>query len=538
MGRLAASSVLVATLLGAMGQAAADPPETLRSLPVDVPRSQLERLAQALELASALREKSVAQMIQEAVATSPDAQMLLLYLMSNTPKAIVADVVVTGGGGVTETAGSGELTATFGGRVEGDYCDLLHASVAVRVSYDAGVTGETRANAGLCLWQGLYVGPEALELEKLSASLFPLRMEGEIALNASPRFTSLRNQPRRRYTEAKYSFTLEGLRMMPSVPERGLTFIYAGFEQRWEWPDVFSGSRGFELAGGFGFFRVFRVRGAEALADRAIDIIDIELHGTRFDESVAIIDLYPVRIRGLGLGSSRVLLDAELGFGGSGGTIGATDCIDDVGCVEETIMTGANVASVNTWISRFGLAIGTRARGGGVHFVRRLDSNILGQVALENRTTGWFQTASGPVVARGEVFGGTATHYLDIDARGAERFAGASLDLQYQINARLVAGVQLDALRAFRRDPILEDRVAGSGVRAFATLSFTTELQRTAVALDLSALEPPPKQPEAEELAPEGDAAPDEPADLAPAEPAPVEPPPLDPSPDVAPTVR
>ena len=325
---------------------------------------------------------------------------------------------------------------------------------------------------------------------------------------------------------------------MPSVPERGLTFIYAGFEQRWEWPDLFSGRRGFELGGGFGFVRLFHVRGAEALADRAIDIVDIRLHGTRFDESVAIIDLYPVRVRGLGLGSSRVLLDAELGFGGSGGTIGSTDCIDEVGCVEETIMTGANVATVNTWIGRFGLAVGARARGGGVELVRRVDSNILGQVAVETRTTGWYQTVDGPMVARGEVFGGTATHYLDIDARGAERFAGASLDLQYQLNPRLAAGVQLDGLRAFRRDPILEDRVAGSGVRAFVTLSFTTELQRTAVALDLSALEPPPKQPEVEEPAPEGDAAPAEPADLAPAEPAPANPPPLDPSPDVAPTVR
>jgi len=541
MARLATSSVLVATVLGVIGEAAAEPPETLRSLPIDVPRGQLEGLVQVLELTSALREKSVAELIGEAVAKSPDAQMLMLYLMSNTPKAIVADVVVTAGGGMTETAGSGELTAMVGARVEGDYCDLLHGSLAVRASYDAGLTGEARANAGFCLWQGLYVGPEALELEKLSASLFPLRMEGEIALNATPRFTSLRNQPRRRYTEAKYSFTLEGLRIMPSVPERGLTFIYAGFEQRWEWPDVFSGSRGFELAGGFGFFRMFRVRGAEALADRAIDFIDIELHGTRFDESVAIIDLYPLRIRGLGLGTSRVLLDAELGFGGSGGRIGTTDCIDEVGCVEEMIMTGDNVEAVNTWIARFGLAVGTRARGGGVHFVRRLDSNILGQVAVENRTTGWLQTASGPVVARGELFGGSATHYLDIDARGEERFAGASLDLQYQLDARLAVGVQLDGLRAFRRDPILDDRVAGSGVRAFATLSFAMELQRTAVDLDLSALVPTPKRPDPDqdvEPAPADQPSPAEFDAAPPVDPEPPEPPALDPTPDLTPTVR
>jgi hypothetical protein len=488
--RLVALTALVASMTST--PALADPLETLRSVPIDRSRSQLERLASALDLAASLREKSALDLIRAKIADSPDAQMLLLYVQSNLPKAVVADVVVTAGGGLTETAGAGDLTVTLGGRVVGDYCDILSASLAVRGSYDGGITGETRATAGFCLWNGLYVPPSALELEKLSASVLPLRVWGESTLNGSPRFSSLRNQPRRRYTEAKYSFNLEGFRVMPSVPEKGLTFIYAGFEQRWEWADVFSGDRGFELNGGFGFVRLFRTRGPEALADRAIDFIDIRLHGTRFDESVAIIELYPVRFRGIGFGGNRVLFDAELGYGGSGGTIGSTDCIDNVGCVEETIMTGENVANVNTWVARGGVAIGTRVRGGGAHFVRRLDSNILGQVTVESRTTGWYQTVDGPVVVRGEVFGGAATHYLDIDARGAERFAGASVDLQYQINPRLSAGLQLDGIRTWDRDPVLEDRVAGSGVRAFATLSFTGELRRHDVEVDLSALEPPP----------------------------------------------
>ncbi len=534
--------MLVAAALGPT-VASADPLETLRSLPIDRSRGQLERLAGALELVSTLEQKSVAELIQAAAAKSPEAQLLLLYLVSNTPKAIVADIVLTAGGGVTETAGSGDLTVTAGARVLGDYCALLYGSLSVRASYDAGVTGETRASAGFCLWQGLYVGPEVLELGTLAGTVFPLRMHGELALNASPRFSALRNQPRRRFTEAKYSFFVEGMRIMPKVAERGFSFIYAGFEQRWEWPDVFSGKRGFELGGGFGFFRLFHVRGAEALADRAIDILDIELHGTRFDdaEQVAIIDLYPVRMRGIGLGTDKVLLDIELGFGGSGGTIGSTDCIDNVGCVEETIMTGENVAEVNSWIGNVGLAVGTRVRGGGLNFLRRIDSNILGQVALENRGTAWYQTIEGSLVARGELFGGNATHHLDIDARGSERFAGASIDLLYRINPQLTAGVQLDAIRTWDRDPILEDRVAGSGVRAFATLSFTRELHRTNVDVDLESLFPPPPPPE-EETPATDQPAPDDSGSDAPVEPAPAtgaeptSPPPLDPSPDVRPT--
>ena len=40
--------------------------------------------------------------------------MPLLYVQSNLPKAVVADVVVMAGGGLTETSGSGDLTVTLG----------------------------------------------------------------------------------------------------------------------------------------------------------------------------------------------------------------------------------------------------------------------------------------------------------------------------------------------------------------------------------------------------------------------------------------
>jgi hypothetical protein len=314
----------------------------------------------------------------------------------------------------------------------------------------------------------------------------PIRMDGSLALNTSPRFGSLRNEPRRRYSEARYTFAVEGLRFSPYRPESGGTLIYMGFEQRWEWPGLFEGNRGFELAGGFGFVRLFRTRGPLALADRAIDIIDIRLHGTRFDEAVALVDAYPLRLRGIGLFGDRVLLDADLGVSGSDGTISSSDCLSKM-CVNETIMTGENIAKVTTWVAHGGLAGGDRLAGGGVAFVRRMDSNILGQIAVESRTTAWAQVARTRLTARGELFGGDATHYLDVQARGHEKFVGASLDLAYQVRPELSAGLELDGIRTFDRDAILEGRVAGSGVRAFVTLSYTTALHHEEVELELPA---------------------------------------------------
>ena len=175
--------------------------------------------------------------------------------------------------------------------------------------------------------------------------------------------------------------------------------------------------------------------------------------------------------------------------------IGSTECLDKVGCVEETITTGGNVAKVSTWAAQLGLSIGDRTTSGGVHFEHRLDSNVLGQLAVEARTTAWYQTVGDSVIARGEAFGGTATHYLDVDARGDERFVGGALDLSYRVAPQWWLGLQVDALRAFDRAPVLEGRVAGSGVRAFATLGWTTELYRQAVQLPPVPEPPPPPLP-------------------------------------------
>lgn len=516
--------VAVATLL-AVGTAHADELDTVRVLGVDVPRSQLQRASSALSLIQRMAEIGVWEAAKEELAKAPEGVLLLAYLSSNTPRVGVVDFSLNAGAGTTEGGGAGDITASIGARVVGDYCDVASASLSVRASYAREgdlFGGEARAAAGLCLWRGLFVGPDSkIEPDQTwFASLFPLRARAELAVNASPRFSSSRNQPRRRYSEARYGFTVDGLRYMPTDPRRGATFIYAGFENRWEWANLFEGDHGFELIGGFGFVRFFRTREPWALADRAIDIFDIRLHGTKFDESVALIELYPLRLRGVGFGGDHVLFDADLGIGLSGGTITSSSCLDNVGCVEDVVMTGENVADIATAVGRAGMSVGTRASGGGLMFARTLDSNMLGQLAVEDRFTGWYQQQRDGFVVRGEVFGGTAQHFLDVDARGRERFVGTGIDAQLEVRPQLWLGAQVDGVRVFERDAVLDGRVAGSGVRAFATLSWTFDLTRQKIDLPVPTIqeltqEPAAEQPAAEQPAPEAaPAAVEAPADV------------------------
>lgn len=483
--------VALVLVLAVSASARADDLETLRVVEVRAPRGQLERAASALALVHQIVEDGAWETLRSGLMQRPEGVLLLMFLSSNQPRSAGVDLAIGAGGGTEGGAGAGDVTATLTARISGDYCDLADASVSVRGGFagqGAGAIGEARAGAGLCFWRGLFVADKA-HPELGAMSVMPLRVRAGLAINATPRFSAPRNDPRRTFSEATVGAATEGIRWMRTDPSHGIGFGYLGFEERWEWPGAFDGDHGYETIAGFGFVRLFRTRSPLALADRAIDIFDFQLHGVRFDDAVALIEARPLRIRGLGLGSDRVLLDLDLGVGASGGTIQTSNCLDNVGCTEETIMRGDNVADVTTWVGGGALTLGTQVDGGGVRFARTLDSNLLAQLAVESRATAWYQRQRASQIVRAEVFGGTARHYLDVDLRGDERFAGASVDVQVEVGPRLWAGAQLDGIYAFARDPVLEGRVAGTGVRAFATLAWTLDLAHSDIHVQVPTVE-------------------------------------------------
>jgi hypothetical protein len=496
--------VALVLVLAVSASARADDLETLRVVDVRAPRGQLERAASALTLVNQLVEDGAWETLRSGLMQRPEGVLLLMFLSSNQPRSAGVDLAIGAGGGTDGGVGAGDVTATLTARVSGDYCDLVAASVSVRGGFAAqgeGAIGEARAGAGLCFWRGLFAPVDSKRPQLGAMSLLPLRMRAGLAVNATPRFTAPRSDPRRTYSEATVGVATEGIRWMRSDPSHGIGFMYLDLEERWEWPGAFEGDHGYETIAGFGFVRLFRTRSPLALADRAIDIFDIQLHGVRFDDAVALIEARPVVIRGLGLGSDRVLLDLDAGVGASGGTIQTSNCLDDVGCTDETIMRGDDVADVTTWVGNGALTLGTQVDGGGVRFARTLDSNLLAQLAVENRATAWYQRQRASQIVRAELFGGTARHYLGVDVRGDERFAGASVDVQVEVGPRLWAGAQLDGIYAFARDPVLAGRVAGTGVRAFATLAWTLDLAHRDIHVKVPTMEELDRQLKATEPA-------------------------------------
>lgn len=482
--------------------------DTLRSTPVREARNQLERLAESQALARAGSDAALVVDVGDGAATNTadrvvdramdsgaswlgientsaaaDAIALAAYLGSNPPQAIVWDADVTLGSGTAAGALVGEITAAATVRVTGDYCDVAEAGAAVRGTTGTDLSSvEARLHGGVCFWRGMYGPPTAKD--PASGSLFPIRASGEVALNVSPRFAAARNQLRFNYSSINFDLALEALRLSPKTPATGGSFLYFDIGQRWEWIDPLAVEHGYAVDGRFGFFRFFRTRGPAALSDRAIDVIDIDSHGLRGDpdKAVVIVNVNPVRLRGIGLGSDRVLLDAEFGYAGSGGTISTSDCVNE-SCVDEDIMNGKDVAEVSTWGARTALSLGTRTLGGGIDIRRGVDGNVLGQVTLERRATAWTQISRGRTTLRAEAFTGSATHYLDLTTRGHERFAGAALDSRVTVSPSLWAGFQLDGIAAYDRDATLEGQIAGSGIRAFATLGYHRELKRRPLAM-------------------------------------------------------
>jgi hypothetical protein len=420
-----------------------------------------------------------------------DAKLLAaLYLNSNQPTGAEVDLTASAGAGSQGRAIVGDVAVSARARVLGNLCDLAEVGALARASASrelrsgGGADGaaELQAWGNACLPRGITLTGDQINAAgeaddpdeppgfKLPSSfrlaLFPVRFNGSVAINASPSLSSKRNDPLRTYSEVGYGFAVEGLRMSFAESNRGVSFIFASLQQRWEWAGLpGNGDAGYEISSDVGPLRLYKVRGPEALADRSIDFFVISLHGVRFAASSGLIDLYPVRLTGIGLLGERVLVDASLGLVASGATIGSSDA--------GTITPDPRIAKVTTAGGTFALAAGTAAQGWGLIATRTLDTNVLAQLTLENRGTAWTQLSRDSLRARGEAFAGNARHFFDHATSGRERFVGAKVTVDYAVRDQLWLGVRAEGVESFARDAILQDTIAGSSYRALATMTWT-----------------------------------------------------------------
>ncbi len=470
-------------------------PPTARADSIDVLRTAYEHTRSQAEQLSRKFVSLHDDIAATVTAVDDTVQLVELFLQSNMPTHAVVTATATLDAGGERYAGNGAITAHVQARLVGEFCDVASVGILARgsggISGNGGTgTGEVRAWGTACLPRGITLTAAELNAPDPDAdpnqpqvqlpstttlSIMPLRLTAHVALNASPSFTSMRNEPIRTFSETAYGFGVEGARLSLYRADRGISFIYANIAQRWEWAGLpKSGEAGYELSAQFGFFRLFRVRSRDALADRSIDILDFKLHGVRFVRSAAILDLAPVRINGLSLGSDHLLADASFGLGASGGTITSSD--------GGTVMNSDDVPKITTWVGKFGVTEGSQDQALGVQFVRTLDSNVAAQLALENRVTAWGTLNQPELRSRAEIFGGTAKHYFDKTTSGQERFVGLAINVDYAVANEWWLGLRGEGVTSYARDATLDGRISENGFRGFATLTWTRDVYSSAPA--------------------------------------------------------
>jgi hypothetical protein len=419
------------------------------------------------------QEEATRERIDEA------RELLRLYLAAHPPTGMGVDLAGSAGAGGSHRAGGGELSVALAFDVHGDACSLAQAGVLARTSATAGEGGAV--TAGLAQWGEICLPGGIVLFQPLV--VFPLWIRQDVLLHATPRLTAPRSVPRGPFSEVRWSIATEGLRWpWGAALDRGIAFPGFAVEQAWQWrPLPGDGRAAYELGIDLWWVRFFRHRPPGALSDRHVDVFAISGHGVRDEKGAAIVAFWPVRVQGLGLGDERVLLDARVGFAGTG-RMSASTSFDGGSVVDETIET-RGLPEVESLVARGAVYAGSPRRNAGVTFDRTLDATPLVDVVREDRVSVWGKVRHRRWDARAVLFGARARYVIDETTRGSERVGGATVDADVAFPGGLVLGLALEGTVPLgARDPVLDGRASDPGVRAMITLSARHNLWRRALA--------------------------------------------------------
>ena len=392
-----------------------------------------------------------------------------LYLATDPIEAAQVEVSGTVGGGFDVSRAAADASVQLTAHLDTATCRALWVSLLVRGRTATSLDGRARASgeaaAGACFPNGLSLA--GVIGAPIALAAFPLRAEAHAALSRTPALTASRSALREPYSEAGWSLATEGLRFAYGRGRtRWITGPGAAVTQTWQWLGFPTGDPArLELTLDTWFVGLHRRRPPIALADRAVDVFVIGGHGVRDDNGAAVIDFWPVRITGLGLGSDRVLLDTGIALSGVG-TFGEEG--------DEIVTTG--LPQVDIVATHTALHVGTQRGSVSIGYDRTLDANLLAELVHEDR--GWIagRRAEGRLRFAAGAFGGRARHYFDLTTRGDERLIGATFDASYAVRTDLAFGLAVSGTYTLARDAALEGRVAGDGVRAMLTATTTHTL--------------------------------------------------------------
>ncbi|CAN5758801.1 hypothetical protein BH11MYX3_BH11MYX3_15680 [soil metagenome] len=396
------------------------------------------------------------------------------FLVNNQPIAARVDVFAEAGGGLDARAVAFEGTVGAVFAVSSERCDVIQAGLSLRAdlrSRSPHGLGGAQQWVQLCLSGGLDVG-SLMETSAPGFAIFPLVLRESALMLARPRLTAPRSAIDEDYSDIGYGFDVEGARWLWR-PDHGMGFIGFTADQRYRWRHFYGGEKvKTELSGNIWFVRLLHTRSELALADRFIDFFAIDFHGIQADNGAAIIGFYPMRIYGLGpFGTDLVLVDADLGFGGTG-TLGSD--VNGPGVHEMTTIESTGLPDIDYVIAHGALHIGHARQSLSAAYDRTVDTNVLADVITEQRFTLSGTYTEPAWVAHAAAFVSKANYYLDEETTAEERIVGAAFTGSYSLPHQLQLGLTLEAAFGLNdRDPVLDGRVLPRGLRGFLTLGTT-----------------------------------------------------------------
>lgn len=403
-------------------------------------------------------------------------QVAMAFLTNNVPTEARFDVFAEAGAGVDARAAAGEGTLGAVFSVKSERCDLVQAGVSLRGdlrSTAPRTLGGAQHWVQLCLSGGLDL-KTLMQLDAPGVALFPMVLREGGLLNARPRLTAKRSAIDEAYSDIGFGFDVEGVRYL-WAKNRGIAAAGFTADQKWRWRGWPGGDDAkVELEGNMWFVRLLRLRGETAIADRFIDIFVIGFHGIQSDNDAAIVTFWPVRFNGIGFADDRVLVDAELGIGGTG-TISSTT--SGPGVNDMTTIDSTDLPDVDVGLAHFAMHLGDQRGFGSLAYDRTVDTNVLADVIREDRFTASGQLIDQRWSARGAAFVSRARYYLTETSRADERIAGVTFTGAYGLGHQLSLGLTLEGtVGLIERDPLLDGHALPRGVRAYVTLSTTRAL--------------------------------------------------------------
>ena len=392
----------------------------------------------------------------------------------NPPRGV--EWLAFGTGTVGAAAGQGTESAgidselAIGGEVAlaGKECQLIAVGgQGVLATSGDGRFASAEQWARLCPWMGLPIKEEGWD-----TNWFPFKIYGHLSQRVRPSFGARRLVTDETYDTATYGVEVVGGQIYYANRTRRVNFAGISAQDGWVWQDLGEGRQSRYFTNGeFWFVRFdgFREQ-PDVLAHRSIDVLAIGFNANRDDNGAAVIDIMPVRLRGMSLGSPYLLWDLEVG-GTFTGTVSTEVGVDGEPVSEEVVET-ENLPDVTAGVVRASVYGGTTSRNVGVAFDRTLAPTASSELVLEDRVSAWSRWAGDRSELDLRAFVGRTIVWPDRFREEEFTTGGAMARFHYNISDGMSLGADAEIGRSFyapAQDG--EELGPGFGYRLVATLT-------------------------------------------------------------------